>query len=140
MAWQIAAPQAVHDGSLDLGQMERHAHVAQALVQAFERFQRAQVNVVDGRAHQNHMAQVRVGGATFQHQIFQIPRIGEIEAFIDAQGQDGWNRFDMETLDVTEMLGPRYAAHFGHMRARGAPQMQNQRQKHTGHDALFHPQ
>ena len=43
-------------------------------------------------------------------------------------------------VDVAKMLGPRHQPHLGHMRARGAPQVQRDRQDHACRDSGLDPQ
>ena len=84
------------------------------------------------------MPQRAVARNAFQDDVFQIARIGKIEAFIDAEGQDRRVRFDFEPMDVAEMLGPRHPADLGDVRPAGAEQEQQQRQSGADHQSAFH--
>ena len=75
--------QPVHDGALDLGKMQLNIHRAKAFIDGLERFQRAQVDLVDSRALQDDMADIGIGRHPLCDFVFQKPRIGEIEALVD---------------------------------------------------------
>ena len=91
-------------------------NIAQAVIKRLQRFQCAKIDLIHGRTHQDHMPQRAVARDAFQDDVFEIARIGEIEAFVDAEGQDRRVRFDFEPMDIAEMLGPGNKPHFSHMR------------------------
>ena len=132
--------QAVHHRAFDLRQVQLDAHLAQPLVDHLKRFQRAQIDLVDRRALQHHVADLRVLGDAVLDLLLQKPRIGEIEAFIHAQPHHVGMGFNPMAQDVAEMLGARHQPHLGDMRARRGVKMQEDRQHHPCRHALFHPQ
>ena len=122
--------QTVHDRAFDLGQVQFDPHVAQSCVDRFKRFQRAKVDLVDGRAHQHDMAQTGVARQPVVDAILQEPRVGEIQALVDAQGQHRWAGLYLVAVDIAEVFGARDQPDFGNMRFGGFIEMQKDRQHH----------
>ena len=97
--------------------MQFDPHIAQAGVDRFQTFQRRHVDLVHGRAHQDHMADRLVAADPCGHVILEEAGIGEIKAFVDPEGHQRGMCFDRVPQDIAEMLGAGDQTHFGHMGA-----------------------
>lgn len=79
--------QAFFTGRIERQNVEAGAVVGilQAMLNGLEAFQRRYVDGVDGRTHEDDVGEVGIGCHLIDQQIFEISRIGEIEAFRDAE-------------------------------------------------------
>ena len=65
--------------------------------------------------------------------VFQRPRIGEVQALVDAQAQQGWIDTDPMPEHVAKMLGASHQTDLGNVRPAGLEQEQGQRHQHASH-------
>ena len=119
--------QPVHHWTLDFGQMESDARVLQAMIDLLKAFERRGIDYVHRGAHQHDMFELRPLRNKRGDAIFQIAGIGEIKAFINPQGQDFGRCLHPMALDIAEVLGAWQLADNGHVRARSAVEMEQQR-------------
>ena len=76
---------------------------------------------------------------TIINQILKIMGIGEIEAFINADGQNLIGGFHVMTVDIAEMLSARHQPDLGHMGAGGFVKKEQDRQGHPCGNANLNP-
>ncbi len=117
---ELGARQAIHHRPFHLRKVQANAHVVEVMADGLEALERRHVDGIDRRAHQHDIGQPRVTGNLVGHQVFEIARIGEIEAFVDADGQHTGHGVHLVPLDIAEMLGAGHLSHNGGMRPRRA--------------------
>ena len=86
------------------------------------------------------MAQPRLGRHGVVDMVFQRPGVGEVQALVHPQAQDGRVQLHRMAQHVAEVLGARHQAHSGDVRPAGAVQEQRQRHRHAHHQAGLHAQ
>ncbi len=136
----MASLQPVHDRPFHLRKMQRHASILEPVIDPFQAFQSAGINAVYSRAHQNKVFQVRPVADDAIDRVFQEAGIGEVEAFIDPDGQHLVGRYDGMPVHIAEVMCPGNLAHNGKVRPAGIVEVQQQREGDPGRHAQLDPE
>ena len=126
---EVAAAQTIHDRPLHLGQVQCDARVGEARVDRLQALERARVDEVDRRALQHDVAERGVGGNPIADEILEESRVREVQALVDPDREHTGRGDDVVALDVAKVLGARDLADDRPVRARGAVQVQRDRQR-----------
>ena len=105
--------------------MHGDIRISQFVNQVCKRFQRAGINVVYGAAHQHQMLNRRVIRHRIQNIRFQILRVGEVQAFIHANGQHMGAGVNRVAQDIAEMFRVTNSSHYRDMGTAGAVQIKD---------------
>ena len=98
----------VHDRALDLGQVQGHACIVQAIGDQLQAFEGAGINVIYRRTLQHHMAQFALMGDGGIDAVFQIAGIGKEQAAVHAQAEQRRMGRHAVAQHIAEMLGLRH--------------------------------
>ena len=85
---KIRALEPIHDGAFHFAEVHRDSGVVKPVIDLFQAFERARVDRVDGRAHENDLTDGRPLSDKFGDTVLEVATVGEIEALIDANRQD----------------------------------------------------
>ena len=106
----MGALQAIHHRTLDFGKVQTDTRLLEAQIDGFQALERAGVDVIYCRAHQNEMPETRVVCDQPIYGVFQEPGIHKRQAFVDPQCHHRFVLENVVTLHVAEMLGGRHLA------------------------------
>ena len=75
----------IHDGSFDFGEVQADIRLTQTLFDRLEAFQSAGIDIINRGALQHHVFELRVARDFSIESVFDVARIGKVQAFIDPQ-------------------------------------------------------
>ena len=134
---EMAAFQPVHDGPLHLGQMQFHTCILQPVIDRFQAFQTARINVVHSRTHQYHMLHARMRTQHMQDHVFKKTSICKIEALIDAHRYHAGRDDDIMSIHIPKMRRARHLPHKREVRTAGIIEMEEERKHDTRQNTEF---
>ncbi|MPN51105.1 hypothetical protein SDC9_198747 [bioreactor metagenome] len=107
--------------------MKLDAGLVQPRLDCFQTFERAGVDVVDGRALKHHVLEFGAIRNSLIDAVLQIACVGKVQAFVDAQPQHLRAREHGMAKHVAKVLRPGHKPDDSHVRPAAAVQMQHQR-------------
>ena len=117
--------------------MQRDAGVPEAGLDGFQALQRARIDVVDGRALQHDVTQVRMVRHGVVDAVLEAPGIREVQALVHAQAHEPRADEHLMPEHVPEVFGARHQPDHRDVRPAGAEQVQRERHGHAGDETRF---
>ena len=102
---EVCVLQLVHDGTLNLREMQRNPDRLQIVRQLLEHLEPTGINKVGRRAYQQDVLKVRLVSHPTEQKVLNVTRVDEIETFIDTHRQHSRRGSYLMPFDVSEMLG-----------------------------------